>query len=98
MAQRPFATQIEIQFHRLPLSRAGLSQPARTGHELFQYLFQFAWRTDAAPLFTPGKSCPIRPSPLDDDEQTDLVHRRTSLRNPARFFAHARDGKTLNSR
>src|SRR5262249_45367214 len=45
----------EIEFYRLPLSRAGLSQPARAGHELFQHLLQPARRTHPAPVLPPGE-------------------------------------------
>src|SRR4029450_4594449 len=78
----------KIEFHRLPLSRTGLSKPARAGHELFQHLFQSASRTHVATVFAPGEPRSIRSSPLDDHRKTDLVHRRASLRNPARFIAY----------
>ncbi len=87
----------EIEFYRLPLSRTGLSQPARTGHELFQYLFQSARRTYAAAVFTPGESWPVRSSQLDDNGKTDLVYCRTSLRNPTHPAAHATDGKAAHA-
>src|SRR5581483_980186 len=65
----------KIQFHRLPLSRAGLPNPARAGHELFQYLFQSARRTYASKVFAPCESGSIRSPALDDHRKTDLVHR-----------------------
>src|SRR5207249_5683527 len=88
----------EIEFHRLPVSRAGLSHPARASHELFQYLFQSARRTHAPPVFAPGEPCAIRSFELDDDGKTDLVHRRTSLRNPTHFIADTGNGKEPHPR
>src|SRR5206468_2629794 len=35
----------------------------------------------------------LRSSKLDDDRKTDLVHRRTPLRNPAHLIAHTGNGK-----
>src|SRR5882757_897816 len=75
----PLGSSSEIQFHRLPLSRAGVSQPARAGHELLQYLLQPAWRTYLAALFASGKFSALRRAELDDHRKTNLVHRRTSL-------------------
>src|SRR5439155_15166104 len=95
---RALGRRREIEFHRMPLSRAGVSQPARTGHELFQYLLQLARRTHASALFAPGEPGAIRSSSVDDHGKTDLVHRRISLRNPARFIAHTCNGKEAHPR
>jgi len=88
----------KIQFHRLPLSRTGISQLARAGHELFQYLLQPARRTHLAAVFASGEPGAIRSSALDDDRKTDLVHRRISLRNPAYFIANTGNGKERHPR
>ena len=42
-------------FTGLPLSRAGLSHPARARDELFQHLLQPARRTHAAAVLAPGE-------------------------------------------
>ena len=73
--ERPLGRGGEIQLHRLPLSRAGLSLAARTGHELFQSLFQPAAGADPAYIFPSGKPGPLRSSALDDHGETHLVHR-----------------------
>src|SRR4029077_15311972 len=44
----------EIEFPRLPLSRAGIPDASRTGLELFQHLLQLEARAPAATLFGPG--------------------------------------------
>ena len=50
-SKRPLGSGGEVELHRLPLSRAGLSFAARTGDELFQSLFQPAAGADAAYIF-----------------------------------------------
>jgi len=45
-----------------------------------------------------GEPCAIRSFELDDDGKTDLVHRRTSLRNPTHFIADTGNGKEPHPR
>src|SRR5579883_3069065 len=45
----------QVELHRVPLPRAGLSLAARAGAQLLQYLFQLAPRANAAPLLAPGQ-------------------------------------------
>src|ERR1043166_4657462 len=82
----------------MSLSRAGVSQSARVGHELFQHLLQPARRAHATTLFASGKPGALRSSELDDHGKNDLVHRRTSLRNPAHFIADTHNGKEPHPR
>ena len=88
----------DVEFHRLPISRTGLSHVARAGPELLQYLFQSALRTNTAALLTAGESRALRSSRLDDNGQTDLVYRGTSLRNSAHTAAQAVHGKKSHAR
>src|SRR6266446_1784460 len=74
------------------------SRAARTGHELFQYLFQFARSTDAPALLASSEPGAIRSSAVDDHGKANPVHCRISMRNPPHLIAHICNGKEAHPR
>src|SRR5439155_27245530 len=87
----------EIEFHRLPLSRAGIPNASRTGLELFQQLLQLAARAHAATVFGSGEPEAFRPSAVDDDRQAGVVHRVQLVRHKALPGADSDDGEKAAS-
>ena len=59
----------------------------------FNIYFNLRGERTLAALLAPGEPREIRSSQLDDHRKTDLVHRRTPLRNPAHLIAHPGNGK-----
>ena len=56
--------------HRLPLSRARLSQPARAGMSYFNIYFNLRGERTSSAIFASSEPCAIRRSQLDDRRKT----------------------------